>query len=218
MHQSMARLYTRLRAECAPLDPDFALSMEEPNELYIPWLNLCQSRPNGLTSEFPMRAPIKRVVPLFSYLYHDYLVGWTAFYPWRSAGHHRVTLAKGFAAGMMPGLHLESIQRFPAEEQERFRAYLRTCCEFYAGEAHAALFAGRMEAPLAIDVPERTLKIGKQGTPLVIPAVYHSVWTTPDGRRCATFFNPETEPHTLVVPGAGTIEIPALGTRLVQLP
>lgn len=217
MHQAMARLYTRLRAECAPLDPAFALSMEEPNELYIPWLNFCQSRPNGLTNEFPMRPPITRVVPLFSFLYHDYLVGWTAFYPWRSAGRPRITLAKGFAAGMMPGLHLESIQRFPAEEQERFRAFLRACCEFYAGEGHDALFAGRMEAPLPIAIPERVLKIGEDRT-LAVPAVYHSVWTTPDGRRCATFFNPETEPHTLEVPGVGPVEIPALAARLVPLP
>ena len=216
MHQAMAQLYTRIRTECAPLNPDFALSMEEPNELYIPWLNLCQSRPNGVTSEFPMRPPIRRVVPLFSYLYHDYLVGWVAFYPWRSAGQHRVTVAKGFAAGMMPGLHLESTFGFPPEERQRFQAFLRTCCEFYAGEAHEALFAGRMDAPLDMVVPQREIR-RKDGA-IRIPAVYHSVWTTPDGRRCATFFNPETAAHRLDVPGVGPVEIPALGVRLVPLP
>jgi hypothetical protein len=217
MHEAMARQYDQLRKTCAPLSRDYALSMEEPNELYLPWLNLCQSRPNGITNEFPMRAPIKRPVPLFSYLYHDYLVGWVAFYPWRSAGRHRVTVAKGFAAGMMPGLHVESTYRFKPEERKLFDQFLRTCCEFYAGEGHEALLYGRMQAPLAIAVPERVLNLGARGI-LRVPAVYHSVWTTPDGRRWATFFNPEEQPHTLDVPGVGATEIPALGVRLVALP
>ncbi|MBT7304821.1 MAG: hypothetical protein HN849_35160 [Victivallales bacterium] len=217
MHQAMARLYTRLRAECAPLNPDFALSMEEPNELYLPWLNLCQSRPNGITNEFPMRPPIKRVVPLFSYLYHDYLVGWVAFYPWRSAGRPRITVAKGFAAGMMPGLHIESTYRYKPEEKARFNAFLRACCEFYAGEGHEALLYGRMEAPLHIVVPQRTFNLGKRGL-MRVPAVYHSLWTLPDGRRCVTLFNPETQEHRLDVPGVGAVVVPALGARLVPLP
>jgi hypothetical protein len=217
MHQAMAKLYARIRRECAPLNPDFALSMEEPNELYLPWLNLCQSRPNGITNEFPMRRPIKRVVPLFSYLYHDYLVGWVAFYPWRSAGRARITVAKGFAAGMMPGLHLESTYGFKPEKRQRFDAFLKTCCQFYAGEGHDALFYGRMEAPLPMAVPIRSLNLGKRGI-MAVPAVYHSVWTLPDGSRCATFFNPEEEAHTLDVPGVGPVEIPPLGVRLVRLP
>jgi hypothetical protein len=217
MHQAMAKLYARIHRECAPLNPDFALSMEEPNELYLPWLNLCQSRPNGITNEFPMRPPIKRVVPLFSYLYHDYLVGWVAFYPWRSAGRHRVTVAKGFAAGMMPGLHLESTYRMKPDERQRFDAFLKTCSQFYAGEAHEALLYGRMAAPLPLAVPIRSMNLGKRGI-MTVPAVYHSVWTLPDGSRCATFFNPEEEGHTLDVPGVGPVEIAPLGVRLVRLP
>jgi len=116
----------------------------------------------------------------------------------------------------MPGLHLESTFGFPPEERQRFQAFLRTCCEFYAGEAHEALFAGRMDAPLDMVVPQREIR-RKDGA-IRIPAVYHSVWTTPDGRRCATFFNPETAAHRLDVPGVGPVEIPALGVRLVPLP
>ena len=219
VHQAMADMYERLRAECAPLSPDFTLSMEEPNELYLPWLNFCQSRPNGLNNAFPMKPPLTRVVPLFSFLYHEHLVGWIAFYPWRSQGHHIVTVAQGFAAGMMPGVHIESTYRWKPDVREAFKTMVRNCSRLYVEEGMDALVFGRMLKPLALDVPERVLRIGKDGKTIRVPAVFHSVWQRTDGQRCVTLFNPEREPHVVRTPQLpDPVTVPALDAILVPLP
>lgn len=218
MHEAMASLFARIRQECAVLDTDFALSIEEPNELYIPWLNLCQSRPNGLTNQFPMRKPLTRVVPLFSYLYHDFLVGWIAFYPWRSQGHAPYSLAKGFAAGMMPGLHRESLNRWPEAAQQAFKQMLRNCCRVYAGAGRDYLMFGRMLKPLVLDVPVRDLNLGESFGSIRVPAVANSVWELEDGRRAAVLFNPERQEWALEVPGAEIqVTVPALDAVVVPL-
>jgi len=218
MADAMSDLFARIRGVCEPLDADFALSMEEPNELFLPWLNLCQSRPNGLTAEFPIRRPMTRVVPLFSYLYHDYLVGWIAFYPWRSGGHPTYSLARGFAAGMMPGVHWESLQRWPEAQRRDFSKLLLDCCDLYAGEGRDFLVFGKMLKPLALDVPERELNLGKKFGKTTVPAVSHSVWEMPDGRRVAVLINPEKQEHHVVMPGMGIRLVPPLDALLVPLP
>jgi hypothetical protein len=218
MANAMSELLARIRGACAPLDADFALSMEEPNELFLPWLNLCQSRPNGLTSEFPIRRPMTRVVPLFSYLYHDYLVGWVAFYPWRSGGHPAYSLARGFAAGMMPGLHWESLQKWPEAQRRDFARLLLDCCDLYAGEGRDFLVFGKMLKPLKLDVPIRQLNLGQKFGATSVPAVSHSVWEMPDGRRAVVLINPEKADHRVAVPGVGVRVVPPLEALLVPLP
>lgn len=218
IHEALARMYQRLRDTCAPLHPDFTLSMEEPNELYIPWLNICQSRPNGLTNEFPLNPPMTRVVPLFSYLYHDYLVGWIAFYPWRSAGRPTYTLANGFCAGMMPGLHRESVNRIKdPEKREQFNTMLRNCSKVYAGSAREYLTFGKMHKPLKLKVPVRQFNMGKRYGITSVPAVSNSVWELPDGRKAVVLVNPEAEVHTIALPGLGkTVSVPPFDMLLVE--
>jgi len=199
IHLAMVDLYQQICDTCRPLDPDFMLSMEEPNELYLPWLNLCQSRPYGITPEWPVVAPGTRSVPLFLYLYHENLIGWAAFYPWKSAGRPCYSLAKGFTIGQMPGL--VSTQMRP-EQEEPFMTLFTRCMTGYRTFAHDYLVWGRMERPLAIDVPQRTLSWslrGKKQRDLIVPAVSHEVWSLDDGRVGLVLVNPEPEAHELDV-------------------
>ena len=196
VHLAMADLYQQICDTCRPLDPDFMLSMEEPNELYLPWLNLCQSRPFGITPEWPVVAPGNRSVPLFLYLYHENLIGWAAFYPWKSAGRPWYTLAKGFTIGQMPGL-------VPSPDPgDQFSTLFTRCMTGYRTFAHDYLVWGRMERPLALDVPERQfdwkVKGVKEGA-IVVPAVSHAVWRLDNGRTGIVFVNPETESHTVKI-------------------
>ncbi len=203
VHLAMADLYERIREACDPLDPDFMLSMEEPNELYLPWLNLCQSRPYGITPEWPVVPPATRSVPLFLYLYHENLVCWAAFYPWKSAGRPWYSLAKGFTIGQMPGLvPPQNLRGMRPEHEERFTTLFANCMTGYRTFARDYLVWGRMERPLAIDVPQRSLSReagGKPLRPIVVPAVSYEVWSLDDGRVGVLFVNPETEPHELEV-------------------
>ncbi len=195
VHEAMSDLYDRLRAACAPLDPDFALSMEEPNELYVQQLNLCQSRPYGLTTEWPVRVPMTRSVPLFLFLYHDCLMGWAAFYPWRSGGHPEYMLAKGFAIGMTPGITPAS----PIPGDAANAAYRETMARFmraYSTYANEYLVAGRMLRSLPLDLPSRTLDLGQYGE-TTVAAVSHGAWGLADGRIGVVFANPEPEAHAI---------------------
>lgn len=194
IHLAMADLYERIRRECEPLDAGFALSMEEPNELYLPHLNLCQCRPYGVTPEWPGVRPMTRTVPLFSYLYHDYLIQWAAFYPWKSAGHRTYSLAKGFSAGLMPGLQPDK-QTLPEKGDTPYSTLFSRCMAAYIGFAHDYLMFGRMRKPLDINVPTRTLSLGKKWGHTTAPAVFNSVWECSDGRIGVVFINPEEEAH-----------------------
>ncbi|HUT92816.1 MAG TPA: DUF6259 domain-containing protein [Thermoguttaceae bacterium] len=203
VHLGMADLYQRISDACRPLDPDFMLSMEEPNELYLPWLNLCQSRPYGITPEWPVVGPATRSVPLFMYLYHENLIGWAAFYPWKSAGRPWYSLAKGFTIGQMPGLvPPQNLHGMRAEQREQFMTLFTRCMTGYRTFAHDYLVWGRMERPLAIDVPQRSLPWtlgGKSQRELIVPAVSHEVWSLDDGRVGVVLVNPELEAHEIDV-------------------
>jgi hypothetical protein len=197
VHLAMADLYQQLCETCRSIDPEFMLSMEEPNELYLPWLNLCQSRPYGITPEWPAVPPATRTVPLFIYLYHENLIGWAAFYPWKSAGRPGYSLAKGFTVGLMPGLVPPQNLGFRNEAtRERFMTLFTRCMIGYRTFAHDYLVRGRMERPLALGIPLRTLSRSASGA-IVVPAVSHEVWSLDDGRVGVVFVNPQTEPYQL---------------------
>jgi hypothetical protein len=222
IHTSLVELYEQLRKECGGMSPDFALSMEEPNELYIPYLQLIQSRPYVITADFPMRPPLTEAVPLFMYLYHDYQAGWASHLPASSTGDHPVrTVAKGFAAGCMPGmLHLilyhPSIGWAPACREMYFK-----CCRLYREEGLPFLLYGRMMKPLDIDVPVRVIQVKRKNSKttqsLSVPAFYHSVWQAPDGRRAVVFFNPEETAYTVRLPDGRTVTIEPQDCKLCEL-
>jgi len=223
IHEAMADLYRRLCETCRRIDPDFMLSMEEPNELYIPWLNLCQSRPYGITPEWPAAPPMTRSVPLFMYLYHENLIGWAAFYPWKSGGRPCYSLAKGFTVGQMPGL--VPPQNLRIRDPKRHDNYIKlftNCMKGYRGFAHDYLVWGRMLRPLALDIPKREFKWKRRDKgeyDIVVPAVSHEVWQLDDGRIGIVFVNPETESHEVgidlsaLLPAGALVRIRELSNR-----
>jgi len=221
IHTSLVAMYERLRKDCAGLSPDFALSMEEPGELYIPYLQTIQSRPYVLTPEFPIRAPMAEAVPLFMYLYHDYLSGWASHVPGRCGGHPYHSVAKGFAAGCMPGMLHRILYHPHIRWAPTVREMFFKCCRLYREEGLPFLLYGRMMKPLAIDVSMRTIKVtyGRKKTKsdLDVPAFYHSVWQAPDGRRAVVFFNPEETAHSIRLPDGRTVTVEARDGKLCEL-
>lgn len=221
IHTSLVGLFQRLREDCGGLSPDFALSMEEPGELYLPYLQLIQSRPYVITSDFPVSPPLTEAVPLFMYLYHEYQAGWASHLPATSTGGHpERTIAKGFSAGCMPGmLHLilyhPGIRWAPSCREMFFK-----CCRVYREEGLPFLLYGRMMKPLSIEVPLRTIEVtsrNKVKSDLEVPAFYHSVWQAPDGRRAVVFFNPEDTAHTVRLPDGRTVTVEARDGKLCEL-
>jgi len=125
--------------------------------------------------------------------------------------------AKGFAAGLMPGLVWEWIMGIkPEKRRQEALTMLGNCCRLYREEGLDFLLYGRMLKPLKIDVPQRVLTLGKHPD-LIVPAVTHSVWRAPDGRVAATFFSPERKPHTVALPDGRSVTVPALGAAMALL-
>ena len=222
IHTALIAMYERLRKESSGMSPDFALSMEEPCELYLPYLQLIQSRPYVITPEFPMRPPLTEAVPLFLYLYHEYQAGWASHLPATSTGGNpERTVAKGFAAGCMPGmLHLILYNpdiRWAPSCREMFFKY----CRLYREEGLPFLLYGRMLKPLSIDIPNKVIQVktktGKTTQPLSVPAFYHSVWQAPDGRRAVVFFNPEENDYPITLPDGRTVTVKARDCALCEL-
>lgn len=222
IHTSLVGLFERLRKDCGGLSPDFALSMEEPGELYLPYLQLIQSRPYVITPDFPVSPPLTEAVPLFMYLYHEYQAGWASHLPaTATGGHPERTIAKGFAAGCMPGmlhviLYHPSIRWAPSCREMFFK-----CCRLYREEGLPFLLYGRMMKPLSIEVPVRVIQVkprnSKTTRPLSVPAFYQSVWQAPDGRRAVVFFNPEETAHTVRLPDGRTVTVEARDGKLCEL-
>ena len=220
IHTSLVELYERLRRDCGGMSPDFALSMEEPGELYLPYLQLIQSRPYTLTHDFPMTPPLTEAVPLFMYLYHGCQAGWASHLPaTHTGGHPERTIAKGFASGCLPGM-LHAILYRPGTSGASCREMFFRCCRVYREEGLPFLLYGRMLKPLPIDVPMRTIEVTssrKVKSDLAVPAFYHSAWQAPDGRRAVVFFNPEDTAHTIRLPDGRSVTLEARDGRLCEL-
>jgi hypothetical protein len=81
---------------------------------------------------------------------------------------------------------------------DRFMTLFTRCMMGYRTFAHDYLVWGRMERPLALDIPMRCLSRSPKSD-IVVPSVSHEVWSLDDGRMGVLFVNPETEPHQLDV-------------------
>lgn len=186
LHREMEDLYRRFHQELAPLSEDFLLSMEEANELYVPYLTMSQQRPfaNGL--EWPAVPPMTEAVPLFMFLHHEHVFGWAAYYPWRTTPQGiYYSLAKGFSYGLMPGLARGS-------HSPSYISFFQRCIRAYQGYARQALMYGRMMRPLLLDVERVEFQF--RGVPKTsVPTVVNSVWRTPEGRTVIVLINHTTQ-------------------------
>ncbi|NQT15812.1 MAG: hypothetical protein HQ582_23860 [Planctomycetes bacterium] len=49
------------------------------------------------------------------------------------------------------------------------------------------------------------------------PALYHSVWQAPDGRRAVVSFDPEETAHSVRLPDGRTVTVEARDGKLCEL-
>ncbi|MCD6352428.1 MAG: hypothetical protein J7M26_09940, partial [Armatimonadetes bacterium] len=75
-HQALVRQLKRLLDE-GHADGEFGLSLEEPNELYLPYLSFYHARDHELVG-WPI-PPGARPAPLFAYVYHEYARGYSGW-------------------------------------------------------------------------------------------------------------------------------------------
>ena len=199
-------LYKRFWRDLSPLTPDFALSMEQANEGSVPYLTMAQQRPFACGREWPGAWPMTQAVPLFMYLHHEHMFGWAAYYPWRTTLEGiNYSLAKGFSAGLMPGIGRGTFLQFQKRSPQVMEDYLklfRSCMDGYRAFARDALMYGRVMRPLDLQVPAAAFKF-LDVPPQSFPVVLNSVWLTPGGSTMLVLINHTRDEHACEVDLAG---------------
>ena len=176
------------------LDPGFVLTMEQPGEYHIPYLDGFNDRPYR-------SSPYGESVPVFNYLYHEYAVsfGGDAELGLHCPEANLIRLARSFAAGLLvEGPTLGPSYDWPGEELE----YLASIAQAQRGYAHAFAILGRMlPAPRLEAVPtlEAGLLAGTRDVPTMVrmvqvPVVTASAWKSPAGKTGYLLANVESEP------------------------
>lgn len=222
--QAFVNLLADMRAYGKAKSPDFVLFHEEPHEELIPVLDGFHVR------EYKERwwyrgTPGAVGIPLFSYLYHEYAIGYggdSATVSTRPDPNSVRMQAVNLVTGRTPGLSVWSSPANLASADLAPLTVLHHHTRLLQRGGAPFLMLGRMLHPLRLDVPEATYRMpvkGKDGwhsEPFVEPAVLTSSWAAPDGRIAHLFVNPTAEARALNV-DLDTRNLPAWPAAAVQL-
>ncbi len=195
-YESLRDLFARMREEGRRKNAEFAFAIEEPAELAIPLLDVYHAR-DYAQGRWP-RGMGLRGVPIFTYLYHEYVLG----YGGDSAGAGKypndmylLQQALNLVCGKTPGIavwgnHVEVSDIHP-DQLRLLKAHTR----LLSTPAREYLVAGRMIHPLPLDVPTAPVALydhrSKKSETAHFPAVLNSGWTLSDAnaRRAYVFVN-----------------------------
>ena len=136
---------------------------------------------------------------------------WTHEEPWERLfpDQFAVELARGASWGVQPCVHNFRLEQSRDPRFAEDYAFMVATARFWHANRPWLLY-GEMEAPGRLDVSARRVSFmvrstySKQGDYRVVdhdglPAIFHSVWTAPDGRKAATLVNwtRELQPYRL---------------------
>lgn len=180
--------FAAVRREGKARDANYAFSIEEPGEFFIPVLDTYHAR-DYQQNRWPRMGAGVLGVPLFTHVYHDYLHGYggdSAYVsPWPSdvaLYHQAMNLVCGKAAGVAVWTRWFD----PATLHSAQRRLLTAHMDLWRGPAREFLvFGRRLETPpLAVPSIEITFsdKDGKTRRTMSFPAVLNAAWKSPDGR------------------------------------
>lgn len=183
------------------LNPDFILSMEEPCEYYLPYMDTYVSRDNA--PEFliyPIAVELygndMEYIPFFSHVYHEYI---TAFsepipmnydYPEPFTDQMRRSLARAFVTGEIISGSADEMENLRPSIKELYNRTVRAS----AGYCNDYLIKGKPLRPPRIEVPDQTVQWyfysnESSGRPFEERSVLHSSWEADSGDLGHVFVN-----------------------------
>ncbi|NOX55792.1 MAG: hypothetical protein GXP27_15400, partial [Planctomycetes bacterium] len=187
-------------------DPDFAWSLEEPGELYIQDFNFYHSRDCVVLRGYPPN-PGYRGIPLFTYLYHEYWLGYggdmaPAVFSQQGRDYYAVYASYGILkqginliCGKFPAMGFLGTNSFDGLYADDlfppFQTAMKGMAAIMRTRALSYLTAGRMLHPLKLHVPRRARIFWYGGRRRMdFPSVLNSVYESPDGNGVGyVFFN-----------------------------
>ena len=181
-------------------------------------------------NRFELNYHIGRPVPLYAYLYHEYLrnfMGNQVSNPAvcdDNADSLAYRIAYSFSAGdsltlilNQDGGVMSHWGKVKDEERVsdngRILRFVASLCEFYR-EKGEYLFDGRMIGAEPVECESFEFRHRKTGQPILVPAIHTSAWLKKDGERVQLLINPFTRDiscrvggRELTVPAEGVLEI-----------
>ena len=187
--QALFGLFGEIRKAGKAGNPNFAFSIEEPGEFYLPVLDTYHAR-DLHQGRWPRSGAGVLGVPLFTHVYHDYLAGYGSEGAYVSERPSRLGLYQigmNLVCGKMPSVAVWGRWCEPEKLDPPQRRLLRAHLELWRGAAGEFLNFGQRLASPDLEVPSMemmlTEKDGKTRRPLVVPSVLHTQWKLADGRR-----------------------------------
>ncbi len=188
--QGYHKLFASVLRQGQARDKDYAVTIEEPGEFYIQVLSAYHARDNAEFT-WPRSGAAERGVPLFTYLYHEYAIGYLGLGPSFSRqgkGRHRVAeLFHGmnYVRGKTLGLSNWSPQPWPApqEIEEHQREMIEGIAAVLRSRAREYLMTGRMLHPVPLEVPQTEVRFWNWNTKkhrvIRFPAILQGVYEYP---------------------------------------
>ena len=181
-------------------------------------------------NRFELNYHIGVPVPLYAYLYHEYLRNFMGNQVSCPFGNDQDTLCYrvgySFAAGDLMTLVLtpdgqlmtnwgnHDFSRLP--DREKALDLVANLCRFYREGAGKYLHNGRMIPALPITCGQKAFFMEWYGRDCIIPSVYTTAWLADDGTKAQIFVNPGDAPETVTVKDK-QITIPARDAVMMEI-
>ena len=181
-------------------------------------------------NRFELNYHIGTPVPLYAYIYHEYLrnfMGNQVSCPFMgdqdTLGYR---IGYSFAAGDLMTLVLtpdgrlmtnwgnHDFSRLP--DKEKVLDLVANLCRFYREGAGKYLHAGRMIPALPVSCGQKEFFMAWYGRNCAIPSVYTTAWEAEDGTRAQILVNPGDTDKTVTVDGK-EITVPARDAVMVEM-
>ena len=209
LYQSRAfwDLLDTMRRHGKELSPDFVLFHEEPHEQLIPHLDGFHVR-EYYEKRWYRGYPGAVGIPLFSYLYHAFAIGYGGDSAGLSPGDSRWNVrchAMNLVAGRTPGGAVWSAPQNMLDAHPDQIAMIRSHCRLLKTRAKDFLMLGTMLHPYELTAPQVEVAISvRRGDewvrePVPTPAILTSSWQSPDERIGHLFVNVAETPQPLNV-------------------
>ncbi|KPK61969.1 MAG: hypothetical protein AMK73_07140 [Planctomycetes bacterium SM23_32] len=199
-------VFAEIRRRGRARDPDFAFSIEEPAEYFIPLMDTYHAR-DYMQGRWPRDGAGTVGVPLFAHVYHDYVHGYggdscsVTHHDSRTAVYEQ---AMNLVCGKAPGVAVWGRWYEPGSTHQAQQRLLKGHCELWRGPARDFLVLGQRTAAPALDVPQVEVTFydwhTREQMTLAFPAVLHSAWRSPDGRTGTVYACIASEPITFETP------------------
>lgn len=213
--EAVYRSFARLRAEGKTRSRDFAFLMEEPGEFFIPVLDAYHAR-DYAEGRWPRDGRGIRGVPLFTFIYHDFLLGYggdSAGISTAVSAQNVYSAAANLVNGKIAAAAVWNRYQPPDQVDQGQRQLLAAALAMARGPAHEFLLYGErmptppMETP-SLTIPVWVQSLGK-GEQRVFPGVLHSLWRLRTGRMGWVAVN--------VTGSAVDVQVPLHGKEQVRL-